>query len=108
HRCDVYSLGCMLFEMVAGVPPFPSRSTRELLAAHKFKKAPPLAAFTQAAPRWLERIVGEMLAKDPEQRPATMNEVAAGLAEAGAGHAAGPAAGDGAPRWTSLPTQPRA
>ena len=43
HRCDVYSLGCMLFEMVAGAPPFSAASVRDMLTSHKFRKPPALS-----------------------------------------------------------------
>jgi serine/threonine protein kinase len=82
HRCDVYSLGCMLFEMVAGTPPFRGDSVRDLLAAHKFREPPSLAVRTPHAPSWLDHLVTQMLGKDPYRRPQTMVEVAARLASA--------------------------
>jgi serine/threonine-protein kinase len=79
HRCDVYSLGCMLFEMIVGLPPFGGDSVRDLLIAHKFKTPPPLAL----APPWLDRMVTGMLHKEPGQRPQAMVEVAAILETVG-------------------------
>ena len=74
HRCDVYSLGCVLFEMVAGVAPFAGSSVRDLMVAHKFRKPPSLATRVQVPP-WLDGIVTRMLAKEPEQRPQSMAAV---------------------------------
>jgi serine/threonine-protein kinase len=81
-RADVYSLGCMLFEMVAGDPPFQGDTVLALLAAQKFRQPPSLAALTTQAPTWLCDLVTEMLQKDPDRRPQAMAEVAARLASA--------------------------
>jgi eukaryotic-like serine/threonine-protein kinase len=76
HRGDVYSLGCMLFEMIVGAPPFTSDHVREVLASHKFRRPPSLAALTVDTPPWLDGLVTRMLAKDPDERPQAMAEVA--------------------------------
>jgi eukaryotic-like serine/threonine-protein kinase len=81
ERSDIYALGCMLFEMIVGVPPFTSDRLRDLLTAHKFREPPPLAPSAHS-PRWLAALVARMLSKDPGQRPQTMVEVAALLAAA--------------------------
>ena len=81
ERSDTYALGCMLFEMIVGAPPFTSDSLRDLLSAHKFRKPAPLTS-PALAPPWLARLVAKMLAKDPGQRPQTMAEVAGLLADA--------------------------
>jgi len=83
HRCDVYSLGCMLFEMIVGAPPFMSSRVRDVLASHKFRSPPSLAALIADTPLWLDGLVAGMLAKEPARRPQAMAEVAAILASAG-------------------------
>ena len=80
HRCDVYSLGCMLFEMIAGDPPFGAGRVRELLAAHKLQPPPSLAASIPGVPAWLADLVARMLAKQADERPQSMREVVAALA----------------------------
>jgi serine/threonine-protein kinase len=83
ERSDIYALGCMLFEMLVGMPPFTGNRLRDLLAAHKFREPPPLASLA-LAPQWLANLVARMLAKDPGQRPETMVDVDGLLAGADA------------------------
>jgi serine/threonine-protein kinase len=76
---DVYSLGCMLFDLVTGLPPFDG-SLPELMMAHlETRPARPSWLARQAIPIELERIVLRALAKDPAQRP-TMATLAVELA----------------------------
>ncbi len=79
HRTDVYSLGCMLFEMVAGRPPFIDNTVGDLIAAHIAKPAPSLRTFHPEISEALERLVATTLAKDPADRQQTMEELAAEL-----------------------------
>jgi len=106
-RCDVYALGCMLFEMVSGSPPFRSNRVRDLLAAHKLRKPPRLSTRAPDVPHWLDQAVDRMLSKNPAQRPQTMAEAIAPLLAADAAPAAGTAGGQAAVARSSLPTQPR-
>lgn len=75
---DVYALGCLLFEMVAGRPPFVGADA-EVLTRHMYAPPPPLRS-DASVPAALRPLVERMLDKRPAQRP-TAAEVAAALAE---------------------------
>jgi len=70
HRTDIYALGCVAYELVLGVPPFPdARTTPELYAAH-LHEAPPLPrSIWPEIPPQLDLCLFAMLAKDPAHRP---------------------------------------
>lgn len=73
---DLYSLGCVLYEMLAGAPVFPSSySVFQLQVAHVQEEPLPPSAHVDGIPEDLEQLVMELLAKDPEQRPATAQDV---------------------------------
>jgi serine/threonine protein kinase len=82
HRSDMYSLGVILYEMLAGRPPFMSDGFGELLSMHLHEAPPSLRNFAPQVSAEIEQVVVRMLAKKPEQRYATMNEARAALAAA--------------------------
>jgi len=73
HRTDIYSLGCVLFEMIAGHVPFEASTFGQLVAAQLWEPPPPL-------PPPAARLVGRMLAKDPSARLQTMKDVRSEIA----------------------------
>ena len=75
-RSDLYSLGVLMFEMLAGVAPFTSESSIELMMRHLTEPAPRVAAVAAARglgeiPQPVDDLVASLLAKDPDGRPAS-------------------------------------
>lgn len=70
-QSDLYSFGCVLYEMVAGQPPFPIKEPALLVAAHLFDKPAPPSQFARLLPE-LELLILDCLAKDPKARPPSM------------------------------------
>ncbi|MDQ1013525.1 protein kinase domain-containing protein [Streptomyces afghaniensis] len=70
YRSDMYSLGCVLYEMGTGQRPFTGASWR-LVNQHLNEQPAPLRTLRPDAPAELERLVSRLMAKDPAQRPAS-------------------------------------
>jgi serine/threonine-protein kinase len=68
-RTDVYSLGVMSYELLAGVVPFKKGSSIDTLLAHQDDPVPPLAGKCPALPIELVQLIEAMLAKEPDGRP---------------------------------------
>jgi len=81
---DVYSIGCLLTELLQLRPPFTGASAIEVLAKQMFTPPPPLTrpADAEPVPPLLERLRLDLLAKAPEKRPRTPAEAKARLLEA--------------------------
>ena len=79
-RSDVYSLACVVYEMLAGVPPFRGDSMRSTMARHVTEPPRPIRALRPDAPAALESVLARALAKDPVQRYETVAEFTRALA----------------------------
>ena len=82
-RSDIYSLGCVLYEMLAGAPPFRGATPQAVLAGHFATPAPAVRGARGAVPEAVERVIMAALAKDPADRFATAAELAEALAGTG-------------------------
>jgi TolB-like protein/Flp pilus assembly protein TadD len=78
-RSDVYSLGCMLYEMLAGEHPYPGPTAQAMLIKHLTQPVPSLRAVRANVPDVVERAVARAMAKDPAARFATAAEFAQAL-----------------------------
>ncbi|HUS30260.1 MAG TPA: protein kinase [Kofleriaceae bacterium] len=75
-RADIYSLGCILFEMLLGVAPFDYDSWAELVSAHLKETPPRPSELDPAIPKDVETLVTKMLSKKPTDRHRSMEELA--------------------------------
>lgn len=78
-RSDQYSFGCTVFEMLAGNPPFPGPSLRQVLTQHIVSPVPSLRAIRKDVPEHVERAVEKALEKEPANRFATLIDFANAL-----------------------------
>jgi serine/threonine protein kinase len=78
-RADIYSLGCVLYETLAGHPPFPDKNVVNKMVKHATEMPKPLRDINPAVPDGLQQVVSWMLTKDPAQRPATPVQAAQAL-----------------------------
>jgi serine/threonine protein kinase len=75
HRADIYSLGCTLYFLLTGQPPYDGSSLMAVLLKHREAPIPSLSATRSDVPKALERIFERMMAKKPEDRPVSLSEV---------------------------------
>lgn len=71
-RSDIYSFGCVLYELLTGKPPYTAPSANDLLNKHVFAPVPVAAAVNRNVTPEFNELVQRMMAKKPEQRPESM------------------------------------
>ncbi|MFG2307851.1 tetratricopeptide repeat protein [Streptomyces sp. NPDC048566] len=98
QRSDLYSFGCVLYEIATGAPPFDLEDAWSILVGHRDTEPEPPRRHRAELPAYLDRIILDLLAKEPESRPRDARELADRLD-----------AGRGAPRYapTVAPAAPR-
>lgn len=79
HRSDIFSLGVVLFEMVAGIAPFSGEDVRDLIYAVANSQPPRPSRFNPAAPEMLDLIIAKAMQKDAAERYQSAGEFASDL-----------------------------
>jgi eukaryotic-like serine/threonine-protein kinase len=84
-RSDLYSLGCVLYEMLAGTPPFTGPTVQAILARHSIDPVPRLRTVRATVPEAVEHVITKALAKVPADRFPTVAQFSQALSSAAEG-----------------------
>ncbi|MEU9376263.1 serine/threonine-protein kinase [Streptomyces sp. NPDC048255] len=99
HRSDLYSLGCVLYEIATGAPPFDLGDSWSVLVGHRDTAPVPLREHRPELPGYFERVVLDLLAKRPEDRPGDARHLHRRLVEERTGRVGVPGARGPLPDW---------
>jgi len=75
QRSDLYSLGCVLYEIATGAPPFDLEDAWAILVGHRDTPPRPPRSHRTELPEYLDKVILDLLAKQPEQRPRDAREL---------------------------------
>ena len=67
-RCDQYSLGGVMYALLAGRPPFRAKTLPEMLQLQRFAQPEPVSRYAPDTPKQLEGVIAQLLAKEPADR----------------------------------------
>jgi serine/threonine-protein kinase len=81
HKTDLYALGCVLFELLTGKPPFGAETSAEIMFQHLEKVPPRVSSIALDCPMWLDALISQLLQKNPDQRPRDASSVLQALIE---------------------------
>jgi serine/threonine-protein kinase len=68
EKCDQYSLGCVMYALLAGRPPFKAKTMPEMLQLQRFAQPEPVRRFAPQTPEELDRLIRQLLSKEPADR----------------------------------------
>ncbi len=105
-RSDVYSLGCTLYDLLVGSPPYQGATHMAVIVAHREEPIPSICKQRTEVPAAVDEVFRRMVAKKPEDRYASMGEVIAALRACTMGEPAAGAGGAVAPAHAA-PAPPR-
>jgi len=100
HRADIYSFGCVAYELFAGKPPFHGRPTHQIIAAHVGTTPVPVTDLRPSVSASVARLIAQCLEKNPDARPQNARELLSVLDETTASSAALSSTRIAAPRAT--------
>ena len=83
HRADIYSYGCLAYELFTAHPPFHGLPMHQIIAAHVGTVPPPLRELRADVPDGVARLVARCLEKNPDQRPQSATELLTALEQPG-------------------------
>ncbi len=75
ERCDIYAVGAILYEMLTGKPPYEGNNFMEILSKKASVEATPIRERNKEITEEVSELVAVVMARDPQQRPATMAEL---------------------------------
>ncbi|WP_353940515.1 tetratricopeptide repeat protein [Streptomyces sp. HUAS MG91] len=86
ERSDLYSLGCVLYEIATGAPPFDLDDAWAVLVGHRDTEPEPPRSHRPDLPAYVDRIILDLLAKEPDERPRDAREVGRRIAAGRTGY----------------------